>query len=58
MIRSNRVLAVAALVAFATAAPAQVPLNPTQPDPNDPDATLVEELVVTARLPGPAGCYG
>ena len=54
MIRSNRVLAVAALVAFATAAPAQVPLNPTQPDPNDPDATLVEELVVTARLPGPA----
>lgn len=35
-------------------APAQVPLTPAQQDPNDPDGTLVEELVVTARLPGPA----
>jgi len=25
-----------------------------RPDPNDPDATLVEELVVMGRLPGPA----
>ena len=33
---------------------AQVPLNPTRPDPNDPDATVVEELVVMGRLPGPA----
>jgi uncharacterized protein YbaP (TraB family) len=38
------------------AAPAwsQPPLTPSRPDPNDPDAVLVEELVVTARLPGPA----
>ncbi len=38
------------------AAPAwgQVPITPSRPDPNDPDAVLVEELVVTARLPGPA----
>lgn len=55
MIASKRVLAVAAIAAvFATAAPAQVPLTPAAPLPNDPDATLVEELVVTARLPGPA----
>jgi len=33
---------------------AQVPLTPARPDPNDPDAVLVEELVVTGRLPGPA----
>jgi uncharacterized protein YbaP (TraB family) len=33
---------------------AQIPLTPSRPDPNDPDAVLVEELVVTARLPGPA----
>lgn len=54
MIRSNRVLAVAVLAVIATAASAQVPLTTAAPDPNDPDATLVEELVVTARLPGPA----
>lgn len=55
MIASKRVLAVAAMTAlFATAAPAQVPLTPAAPLPDDPDATLVEELVVTARLPGPA----
>jgi uncharacterized protein YbaP (TraB family) len=51
----------AAVLAVALAAPApltsawaQVPLTPSRPDPNDPDAVLVEELVVTARLPGPA----
>jgi uncharacterized protein YbaP (TraB family) len=46
----------APLLALAVAAPAwgQVALTPARPDPNDPDATLVEELVVTARLPGPA----
>jgi uncharacterized protein YbaP (TraB family) len=33
---------------------AQVPLTAARPDPNDPDSVLVEELVVTARLPGPA----
>lgn len=44
------------LAALAIAAPAgaQVDLNPVKPDLNDPDATVVEELVVTARLPGPA----
>lgn len=50
-----------AAIAFAVALPAgafsawaQVPLTPARPDPNDPDAVIVEELVVTARLPGPA----
>jgi uncharacterized protein YbaP (TraB family) len=45
------------VLAFALAAPVfarQVPLTPARPDPNDPDAVIVEELVVTARLPGPA----
>jgi uncharacterized protein YbaP (TraB family) len=44
----------AAAVLIAAPAGAQVGPNPATPDPNDPDATLVEELVVTARLPGPA----
>jgi uncharacterized protein YbaP (TraB family) len=44
-----------AALALAWPAGAQVGLNPAKaPDPNDPDAVLVEELVVTARLPGPA----
>ena len=43
-----------ATLLIAAPACAQVALNPARPDPNDPDATLVEELVVTARLPGPA----
>lgn len=41
-------------LAIAAPALAQAPANPPKPDPNDPDATLVEELVVTGRLPGPA----
>ncbi|MBS0361268.1 MAG: TraB/GumN family protein [Proteobacteria bacterium] len=46
----------AALLAAAVALPAwaQVPLTAARPDPNDPDSVIVEELVVTARLPGPA----
>jgi uncharacterized protein YbaP (TraB family) len=44
----------AAGMLIAAPAGAQVGLNPATPDPNDPDATVVEELVVTARLPGPA----
>jgi len=46
----------AGVLALALAAPvmAQIPLTPARPDPNDPDAVLVEELVVTGRLPGPA----
>lgn len=40
-----------ALVLLGQAAIAQV--SPARPDPNDPDAVLVEELVVMGRLPGP-----
>ncbi|MET0272907.1 MAG: hypothetical protein ABW360_07935, partial [Phenylobacterium sp.] len=50
---SGFLLAVCAL-ALAIPASAQVPISPARPDPNDPDAVIVEELVVTARLPGPA----
>jgi uncharacterized protein YbaP (TraB family) len=49
-----RIGALAAAVALATPALAQDSITPSRPDPNDPDAVLVEELVVTARLPGPA----
>ncbi len=47
-------LATLAAVALLAALPAsaQVPLTPAPVD--DPDATLVEELVVRGRLPGPA----
>ncbi|MFI4964462.1 MAG: TraB/GumN family protein [Caulobacterales bacterium] len=45
---------VAAAMALAAPALAQAPLTPAKPDPNDPDAVIVEELVVTGRLPGPA----
>ena len=49
----GKVLApVAALLLIAQPVAAQTP--PARPDPNDPDATLVEELVVMGRLPGPA----
>ena len=56
MTSAKRVLcvAVAAVFVAASSAPAQVPLTPVQAEAADPDATLVEELVVTARLPGPA----
>lgn len=47
-------VAVVMMALAASPALAQVPLTPAQQDPNDPDGTLVEELVVTARLPGPA----
>ena len=58
----KRVLGIALAAAlFASAAPApvlaQVPLTPSAQLPAgavDPNETLVEELVVTARLPGPA----
>jgi uncharacterized protein YbaP (TraB family) len=50
----HRLGLLAAAVVLATPALAQIPLTPSRPDPNDPDAVLVEELVVTARLPGPA----
>lgn len=46
----NRTLSLAVIAAFCA------PLASAQPTPpvDDPDGTLVEELVVTARLPGPA----
>ena len=39
---------------LAAPAVAQVPLRPAGSLPDDPDGVLVEELVVTGRLPGPA----
>jgi hypothetical protein len=47
-------LAVLLAACMGLSAAAQVPITPAQPDPDDPDAVLVEELVVTAALPGPA----
>ena len=52
--RLLRAGALAFVLALGGAAQAQVDLTPTQPLPGDPDATLVEELVVTARDRGPA----
>jgi hypothetical protein len=49
-----RLAGVIAALALAAPAGAQVPLTPTSPPANDPDAVLVEELVVTALEPGPA----
>lgn len=56
------ILAAALALAGSAQAPAQAqaraqtptPATPARPDPNDPDAVIVEELVVTARYPGPA----
>lgn len=55
-VRMNRFksLLVASVLALSAPAAAQVPLTPAPDVLADPDATLVEELVVTARLPGPA----
>jgi len=41
-------------LALAGSADAQENFKPAQPIPGDPDAVLVDELVVTARLKGPA----
>ena len=41
-------------LALMLAAPAGAQVGPAQPLANDPDAVLLEELVVTARLRGPA----
>jgi uncharacterized protein YbaP (TraB family) len=50
-----RLVGLAFLVALAApTAWAQVPLTPAKPIAGDPDAVLVEELVVMGRLPGPA----
>lgn len=47
-------LAILAAAAAALPAWAQVPLARAAPDPNDPDAVIVQELVVVARDKGPA----
>jgi len=47
-------IALALAAALVGPAIAQVRLTPAVPVPGDPDAVLVEELVVTGRLPGPA----
>ena len=47
-------LALVFAAALAAPAWAQAPLIPAAPLPGDPDGVLVEELVVTGRLPGPA----
>jgi uncharacterized protein YbaP (TraB family) len=49
MTRTAIAASLALALTLSSAARAQVDLQPV-----DPDATLVEELVVTARLPGPA----
>jgi uncharacterized protein YbaP (TraB family) len=41
-------------VALAAPAGAQGPITPAKPDPTDPDAVIVEALVVVARDKGPA----
>ncbi|WP_304171772.1 TraB/GumN family protein [Phenylobacterium aquaticum] len=51
MTRTRHLLGLAAACLLALPAVAQAP---PAPDPNDPDAVLVEELVVTARDRGPA----
>lgn len=55
--RGLAVLIMVLALGLGAAAPAragEVPIAPARPDPNDPDAVLVEELVVTARDRGPA----
>src|SRR5689334_5508613 len=50
----HRLSLLALAAALALPAAAQVPLTPARPDPRDPDAVIVEELVVVARDKGPA----
>ncbi len=50
----NRLGALVAVLMLGGPANAQVALTPVQPLASDPDGVLVEELVVTARLRGPA----
>ena len=52
--RRVRFAAVVAVAALAWPALAQAPASPATPPAYDPDAVLVEELVVVGRLPGPA----
>jgi uncharacterized protein YbaP (TraB family) len=50
----HRLGLLALVLALACPAAAQVPITPARPDPNEPDAVIVEELVVVARDRGPA----
>jgi uncharacterized protein YbaP (TraB family) len=50
----HRLVVLALGLALACPAVAQVQITPAKPDPNDPDAVVVEELVVVARDKGPA----
>ena len=50
----HRLGLLALIAALAAPAMAQVPLTPARPDPRDPDAVILEELVVVARDKGPA----
>ncbi len=54
MSKRYRVATLVLAAALAAPAMAQVPLSQAPPPSDDPDAVLVEELVVTGRLPGPA----
>ncbi|HSV03796.1 MAG TPA: TraB/GumN family protein [Phenylobacterium sp.] len=47
-------LVLAAPAAAQAPTPGSVPITPARPDPRDPDAVILEELVVTARDRGPA----
>jgi uncharacterized protein YbaP (TraB family) len=50
----HRLGLLALVLALAAPAVAQVPAQPARPDPRDPDAVILEELVVVARDKGPA----
>jgi uncharacterized protein YbaP (TraB family) len=50
----HRLGLLALVLTLAAPALAQVPLTPARPDPRDPDAVIVEALVVVAREKGPA----
>lgn len=51
---AHRLVPLVLALALAAPASAQVALTPARPDPRDPDAVIVEELVVVARDKGPA----
>jgi uncharacterized protein YbaP (TraB family) len=53
-LRSRLCVTAVALLLLGTPSLAQAPPAPPHIMPNDPDAVLVEELIVVGRLPGPA----
>jgi uncharacterized protein YbaP (TraB family) len=53
-LRSRLGVTAAVLLLLGTPSLAQAPAAPPHIVPNDPDAVLVEELIVVGRLPGPA----